>query len=282
MVISLLPFPLLYLLADFLFFMLYHVTGYRKRVVYYNLKLSFPDKQEYEIFKIRKQFYKHLSDLMLETIKGFTISKKQLLKRVIIESEPMRQAAEENRSILLLLGHYGNWEWGGQCASIAQRHQMHIVYHELSNGSFDKLFYRMRGRFGAHLSKMEEVFRRLIQLRSELIATCLVADQNPDPTTAYWGEFLNRKTAFFKGPAKIGRKLNNPIFYASMQKVKRGYYTLVPTLISYNPQEETEEVILDEYIRRLEEDINHKPEFWLWSHRRWKHKYEDHHEEVIS
>lgn len=270
--ISLLPFPLLYLLADFLYFLMYYVVGYRKKVVYYNLKLSFPRQEEREIHQISTKYYKHLADLMVESVKGFTISEKQLTNRVTILDDVLKTEFDKGKSIILLLGHYGNWEWAGTSASIQTYHKMHIVYHELSNAHFDQLYKKTRSKFGAHLSEMKQVARNLIKLRNEKIATALVADQNPHPDSAVWVDFLHRKTAFFPGPEKIAQKFNQPVYYVHVTKIKRGYYQLLPVLIP-----DGEKNLIQEYASRLEKDILKKPEYWLWSHRRWKHKFEDYH-----
>jgi len=269
MVVSLLPFPLLYLLSDLVFFLIYHIIGYRKKVVYYNLKLSFPEKQEHEIHAISKKFYKHLADLILESIKSFTISKKQILKRV---HAPIRldEELKNKQSVIYLLGHYGNWEWINLAGCLQDGHQIHTVYHQLSNPYFDKLFIKSRSRFGAKLSEMKKVARNLVQLRNETIATTLVADQNPKPEQAIWVDFLNRKTAFFAGPSRIAEKFGHQVYYINIKKLKRGYYEAIPTKLNHDQKN-----IVQSYAIQLEKNIKQAPEYWLWSHRRWKHKYED-------
>jgi len=275
LLVSLLPFKLLYLLSDFFYFLIYKVIGYRKQVVYYNLKRSFPDYQEREIFKIRKDFYHHLCDIFLESIKSATISKKQMLKRSKVVNENLLFEKYKDQSVIFMLGHYCNWEWAGQLASIHFDHKIHIIYHELSNPEFDRFFYKMRSKFGAHLSTMKNAFREMIRLKNQASATCLVADQNPSPHTAFWTKFLSQDTPFFRGPAKLGQKLDYPIFYISSEKNKRGYYTFEPKLVFENPKEVSEEMIIKKYTELLEADIKEQPAYWLWSHRRWKHKYED-------
>ena len=160
-------------------------------------------------------------------------------------------------------------------ASVQTYHDMHIVYHQLSHKQFDDLYKKTRSKFGAHLSEMKQVARNLVKLRKEKIATALVADQNPAPESAIWVDFLSRKTAFFPGPDKIASKFKQPAYYVHVTKPKRGHYQLLPILIP----DDTENLI-QEYASRLEKDIIEAPEYWLWSHRRWKHKFEDYNSET--
>lgn len=270
----------LYLLSDFLYVIIYCVFGYRKKIVYHNLKLSFPEKSEREIFSIRKQYYHYLADLIVETVKCFSISKKEILKRLDFPKDFTRKNNLEGKSFILLLGHMGNWEWAGLTYSAYGEYKMHIVYHQLSNKKFDELMYKMRSKFGAHLSKMEDTLRGMLALKNQATVTCLVADQNPSPKNAYWTNFLNRKTAFFKGPFKLAQKFNQPIIYINIKRVSRGKYLAEPTLVSYDSKSASEDEILEKFVRLLEKNIQDTPPYWLWSHRRWKHKYEDYHEKA--
>ena len=152
-----------------------------------------------------------------------------------------------------------------------------MVYHPLKNKDFDEFIAKMRSKFGAHLSTMKDTFRNMVRLKDELVATSLVADQNPSPHTAFWTPFLAQQTPFFRGPAKLGQKLNQPILYIRPKKIKRGYYSMSSSIIAENPNEVSEEQILKKYAQLLEKDIVENPAIWLWSHRRWKHKYEDYH-----
>jgi Kdo2-lipid IVA lauroyltransferase/acyltransferase len=273
-ILSLLPMKILYLFSDFLYLIVYQLFKYRKKVTYYNLKRSFPTASEQEIFRIQKAFYHHLCDLIVENVKMFSISKQELSQRMDFPVDFIEKDFGTNRSIILLLGHVGNWEWAGMASSFKASFKTHIVYHSLSNENFDLLMQKTRSKFGAILSPMQETLKTILKNKQEAVATCLVADQNPVAETAYWGDFLNRKTAFFRGPAKIAQKLDLPIYYVQVKKIKRGYYKLNPSLLIESPKQHTEEQILDKYIQKLETDIIENPAHWLWSHRRWKHKYE--------
>ena len=273
--LSLLPFPLFYLLSDFFYVLLYYVIGYRKKIVLENLKKSFPNKSEAEIKRLCKDFYHYLCDLFLETFKTLTISKKAMLKRCVFTKESMQlfdKLAEEKKSIVLVMGHLGNWEWAGNTFSLLCKQQLYVIYHPLSNKHFDKLIYDMRTRFGTKLIAMRNTFRDMVSNRNEVNATAFIADQTPSPEGAYWTTFLNQDTPVFKGTEKIAQKLNFPIVYARVKRLKRGFYEVHSELLIENPAGTKEGEISELHTRKLEKDIIAQPEIWLWSHRRWKHK----------
>lgn len=274
--LSLLPFPVLYLLSDFFFVLLYYVIGYRKQVVYTNLRNSFPDKTEAAILAIQKRFYRYFCDLFLETFKTLTISPASMLKHCSME--PAAEAlfngfAAENKSIIIVMGHQGNWEWAGNTFSLRCKHQLYVIYHPLTNKYFNSLIIKMRTRFGTKLIAMKDTFREMVQNRSHLSATAFIADQTPQPDKAHWMQFLNQDTPVFPGTEKIAQKMNYPIVYVSVKKIKRGYYTLSADLLKLPPFNAIQEgAITAAHTKRLEADIIENPETWLWTHRRWKHK----------
>lgn len=273
--LSLLPFPLLYLVSDGLYGILYYVIGYRKKVVFKNLKNSFPGKTDQEIKRIRKEFYHYLCDLTLETFKTLTISKSTMLKRCSIESDTMKlfnQLAEENKSFILVMGHWGNWEWAGNSFSLLCKHQLYVIYHPLSNTYFDGLIYRMRTRFGTKLIEMKDTYREMAARKNELSATAFIADQTPSPEGAFWTRFLNQDTPVFKGTEKIAQRMNYPVVYARVRRRKRGFYEISSDMLFENPASTGADVISAAHTKALENDIIAQPEIWLWSHRRWKHK----------
>ncbi len=273
--LSLIPFRLLYALSDAFYFLLFHVLGYRKNVVYTNLRNSFPNKSEEEIDQIAKDFYKYLCDLFLETFKTLTISKKAMLKRCSIEDETLElfnRIAANGKSSILVLGHYGNWEWAGNTFSILCKQQLYVIYHPLRNKYFDGLVYRMRTRFGTKLIPMKETFRKMLGSRKELSMTAFIADQTPSPSNAYWTTFLNQETPVFRGTELIATKIGYPVIYATVKRVKRGYYKIYAEELVIDPKSTTEGEISELHTKRLEKDIINDPVIWLWSHRRWKHK----------
>jgi len=240
-----------------------------------NLRKSFPEKNEKELERICKDFYHYLCDLFLETFKTLTISKKAMLRRFAFApgaQEVFDKLADEKRSVVLVMGHLGNWEWAGNSFSLVCKHQLYVIYHPLSNKHFNKLIYDMRTRFGTKLIAMRETFRDMVANRDIVSATAFIADQTPSPEGAYWTTFLNQETPVFTGTEKIARKLNYPIVYACIKRVKRGYYEIYAEVLCSDPKSTSDGEISEMHTRRLEKDIIAQPEVWLWSHRRWKHK----------
>ena len=185
--LSVMPFRALYLLSDGFYLLLYHVIGYRTKVVFENLRNSFPDKTDAEIKVIQKRFYRYFCDLFLETFKTLTISPASMLKHCSID--PATEAffndfAAENKSLIVVMGHKGNWEWAGNTFSMKCKHQLYVIYHPLRNQYFNRLTVKMRTRFGTKLIAMKDTFRDMVQNRSELNATACIADQTPTPDKA--------------------------------------------------------------------------------------------------
>ncbi len=273
--ISLLPFPLLYLFSDFVFVLIYYVIGYRRKVVTENLKNSFPEKSEGEIAALRKKFYRYFCDLFLETFKTLTIRREEMIKHCHMNATSvklMNKYYEEKKSVVLVLGHLGNWEWGGNAFSLQCKHQLFVIYHPLENKFFNRLIIDMRTRFGTKLIEMKNTFRDMVNSKKIISATAFIADQTPPPENAYWTKFLNQDTPVFQGTEKISRKMNYPIVYIGIKKIKRGYYELFAETLCEHPSTTSEGEISETHTKQLEEEIKKLPETWLWSHRRWKHK----------
>ena len=271
--ISVLPFWLIYRFSDFLFFILFRLVGYRKKVVFMNLKNSFPEKSDAELKQIQIKFYKYFFDLALEIIKSLSISSKELKKRVLFEDTSIfKYHFNNDQSIIIVMGHYGNWELGGARFALEPLHKLYIVYHPLHNKYFDQLMYKMRTRLGNGLYPMMGTLRGMIENRRNITATAFIADQTPSPNGAYWMDFLNQDTPVFTGTGKIANKFNYPVVYASVKRVKRGYYSIHLEELCTTSNEVDPEEIVERFTKKLEQDIKEIPEFWLWTHRRWKHK----------
>ncbi len=273
--VSLLPFSVLYLLSDGIYFLLYYVSGYRKKVVEENLRNAFPDKSEKEIKKICREFYRYLCDLFLETFKTLTISKSKMVKHCSFHPDTValfERLVADKKSAILVMGHKGNWEWAGNTFSILCSQQLYVIYHPLANPHFNNLIYKMRTRFGTRLIAMQDTFRDMLAHRNEVNATAFIADQTPHPQAAHWMTFLQQDTPVFKGTEKIAQKMNQPVVYVSVQRVKRGYYTVMAELLFPQPAGTQDGEITVAHTKKLEEDIIAQPATWLWSHRRWKHK----------
>lgn len=272
--IALLPFPLLYLLSDALYVLIYRVLGYRKSVVLTNLRNSFPEKSEGEIKAIASKFYRWFCDFTLETLKTLTISPKTLHERVSFEGvEVLEEYARRKQSIVLVLGHFGNWELAG--ARYSQEKgipPLIVIYHPLQNTYFDRLVHHMRTRHGTQLYTMRETSKSMLRDRHLLTATAFIADQTPAPERAYWMTFLNQDTPVFQGTEALSKKLGYPIVFISITRPKRGHYRMAAENLVENPKATADGEATVTHTRRLERDICAHPELWLWTHRRWKHK----------
>ena len=268
------PFWLLYILSDTLYFFLYHVFGYRKKVVYSNLKASFPEKNDSEIESIAKKSYHHLCDLIVESLKTVGWSEKDARKHTKLNNiELLDRLHKEGRSFLIVTGHYGNWEWAGPAFSLNCNHQLFVIYQPLSNPYFEKLFCMARTKFNTKIVPRKDTLKSIISNRNIISAPALIADQAPVPVKhALWMNFLNQPTAVFNGPEKIAKKMDFPVVYMTVEKIKRGYYEVTPTLLFEHPKETAEHEITIAFNKKLEESILQHPESWLWSHKRWKHK----------
>ena len=272
--LSLLPLWSLYIISDFLYLVIYKLIGYRTKVVRENLKNSFPNKSESELKDIEKKFFHHFFDLIVEIIKSISISENQMRKRVVFQNiEMFDKYSEQNKSIVLAVSHYGNWEWGILGISLNAKQKMMGVYKKLNDSFFNDSMNKTRGRFGADLVEMKESLRHIISTKDQCKIIGLLADQSPVKNESnYWTTFLNQKTSVYLGPEKIAQKMNYPVLFCSMKKVKRGYYEVFIEELCTNPEKTTEGEITSLYLRKVEEKINESPEFWLWTHRRWKHK----------
>ncbi|HEY2648996.1 MAG TPA: lysophospholipid acyltransferase family protein [Puia sp.] len=272
--LAILPFPVLYLFSYGIYILLYRLLGYRRKVVRQNLLNSFPEKQEKEIREIERRFYRYFCDLFLETFKTLTISRENMVRHCEFVPETLaifNQLASENQSFMVVMGHFGNWEWGGNTFSICCKHHLYVIYHPLSNKYFNGLVYRMRTRFGTGLIPMKDTLREMLKNRNELTATAFIADQSPLPDRAYWMSFMNQDTPVFLGIEKIALKIRYPIVYITIRRVKRGYYKVFAERIELSSEHQKTGMITEIHTRKLEADIRSQPDNWLWTHRRWKH-----------
>ncbi len=274
-IISILPFKLLYLLSDGFYVLLYYIIGYRKRVVAENLKLVFPEKTAKEISIIRKRFYHHLCDMMFEAIKSITISKAEMQKRYVFTNvEEIHKLEKENRSIVLFMGHYASWEW----VFILQTHVNHkgyAVYKKLSNKYFDALVKRIRAKYDSYLITTKETFSTLLKAKknNELTLNGFVFDQSPKLNKAiYWQNFMGAEVPVHVGAEILAKRLDMVPLFLKVSKVKRGHYEATFTDIIRKAKDYKDFDITDLYLKRVEEQIQEAPEFYFWTHKRWKHR----------
>jgi len=275
MLLSLLPFWGLYLLSDVFYILMWNVFPYRKKETLDNIQKAFPANNPEENLKIAKAFYKHLADVILEAVAVLTISNRSISRRITLDSESktlLEGYYKESRSAIMVLGHFGNWEWMGAGINLSHPGQLVAAYKRLHLQVFDKLLYSARMRFYNLLIPSEHLFRKMASMKAagNPAIFALLADQWPPPGTAYWLNFMGRDTPFFAGPEKLSKKLGLPVLFCSIRKQKRGFYVMHIREITKNPEAEPEQEITRKYARLLEEEIKAAPQNWLWSHRRWK------------
>ena len=270
--IACLPLSVLYLFSDILFFFMYSLFSYRKHIVRENLSKAFPQKGARELRAIEVKFFRHLADLLLEGLKAHTLSKKQFVRRCIVEGdECIERFYAEGKSIILATAHYGNWEWMSFLPSLYS-HKIIVVYQTMTDPIMERWICKARGRFSGVVTERQQAFRTTLSLcrKGQLTGVWLGADQAPEKTS-FWTTFLQQETGFQTGIAQLSQRLEFPIVYLHMKKRGRGRYTLSFEVLEENPKERTEEELMLCYVNYLEKRIEENPEYWLWSHRRWKY-----------
>ncbi len=272
---SVLPWPVLLIISDFYFLVLYYVLGYRRSIVSKNLALSFPEKSKRELKSIEIKFYRYFTDMLFETAKLFTMSDAQKLQRCKMDVETkelLKNLYAKGRSAILVMGHYGNWEYCPSGLPLQTDFQSYVIYHPLSNPYFDRLMTHMRTSTSCKLYTMTGTLKGMIGNRNEMNITAFLSDQSPDKKGAIWTQFMNQDTPVFNGPEKIAQKLQMAVIYGSMDRLKIGEYIFRASLICEDASLTQAGEITESHLRLLENDIRRSPEYWLWTHRRWKHK----------
>jgi KDO2-lipid IV(A) lauroyltransferase len=274
--LSLMPLGVLYLISDLSFYLLYYLAPYRKRVVVDNLTRSFPDRSPKEIKKLTQLFYRHFCDLIMESFKAFSISKNEVLTRMkCVNPEIFVPYAARNQNVMVGGGHYGNFEWFGVAIDHHLPHQCACIYKPLSNPFFEKKLKSSREKYGLRIVAIKKVNEWLDAMKTAEKPQLLIypSDQSPgSPSKAHWMRFLNQDTPAVFGLEKHSKKMGYPVFYGEIKKIKRGYFECKFSLITDHPENEPHGFITEEVLRRLEKTIVDHPQYWLWSHRRWKHK----------
>ena len=274
-VVSKLPRPLFYLLSDIFFVKLFYFFGYRKKVVLENLVLCFPNKELRELHLIRRQFYKHLCDMVFESIKSISISEKEIKKRFQFKNLSVFSDLEKkDKSALLILGHYGNWEWIFILQTFI-KHTGYGVYKQLKNKYFDRLVKQIRAKYNTYLITTKETVSVLndVNNNGELTASGFISDQSPKKNKAFhWQKFMGVKVPVYTGAEMLAKRLNHAVIFTKISKVKRGHYQCEFELITDEPQSIPDYTITDQFLKRLEQQIREEPAYYLWTHKRWKHK----------
>ncbi|MES2274681.1 MAG: lysophospholipid acyltransferase family protein [Bacteroidota bacterium] len=278
--VSLLPFWILYTISDVVYIFVYRIFGYRTAVVRENLANSFPQKTAAERLVIEKKYYRYLCDLIIETVKMLSISPQDARRRM----EPAKPDTDARvneflnagRAILVAAGHYGNWELTALSCSMITNEERIVVYKPLADEVYDDLFKKVRARFGATPVAMKDILRKLVTLRGKPSLTVLVSDQTPvRETVQYFTTFLNQPTAIFLGIEKLAKATNSVVGFWDVRCVKRGFYTYEFVVLTTEPKGTAEYEITNMHVAYLEQMINTEPQYWLWSHKRWKFKPEN-------
>lgn len=280
--LSLLPLWLLYFVSDLLFFPTYYLARYRRKIVRRNLTGSFPEKDLKEIVRIEKRFYHFFCDYIVETIKLFSISEEQMKRRMVFKGVDHIVSAmekEDKNFCFVYLGHYCNWEWIASlpywCPDDVKCGQ---IYHPLYNKAFDRLFLRLRNQFGGECIAMKETLRRIIEMKraKQKCIIGFISDQAPKWNSIHhWCDFLHRETPVFIGTERIGKQVDALIYYADVKRTRRGYYLCEFKPLTHRPKEVPDYELTDRFTHLLEEMIKERPDFWLWSHKRWKRTKEE-------
>ena len=280
--LSLLPLRVLYFVSDILFYPLYYAIRYRRKVVRQNLVKSFPEKNEKEIIFIEKKFYRWFCDYVVETIKQFSMSKKQMTRRMTFSGVDDIVAAMEKEGknfCFVYLGHYCNWEWIASlpywCPDDVLCGQ---IYHPLRNKAFDRLFLDLRGQFGGVCIPMKETLRKIIEMRRDKQKAIIgfISDQTPKWNSIHhWCDFFHRETPVFIGTEKIGKQVDALIYYADVSRPKRGYYHCAFKPMTHQAKLVPDYELTDQFTHLLEKMITEVPFYWLWTHKRWKRTKEE-------
>lgn len=273
--VSRLPFPLLFFQASIIKFFLHYIIRYRKEVILVNLRNSFPEKNGKEIQKILSRYYKNLSQIMVEVIKLQSIRPEKLLERFTFSGmEPLSETLRKGQSVIVTIGHCGNWEWMGTALGQVLPARGFAIVKPLSEKHFNRYMESLRHRINPNSTiPFHRTYRTLIRHQKEMVTfNVFAADQTPvKEEVNYWTQFLHQDTPFYSGVEKLAKALHLAVYYIDIQRTGSGRYNGEITLITRDPEKTAEREITETYVRLLEEAIRKRPDNWLWSHRRWKY-----------
>ncbi len=277
-VISKLPFGVLYPFSWLLTHVIFKIIPYRRRVIEANIAGAFPEKSKKEIVSLRKKFYSFFNDLVVEAVKSFGISKKELKNRIqFVNMEVAEDYLKKGKSVIIVMGHYGNWEWAWLGYALNSKYACAGVYKPLHNKKFDDYFLKSRARFGGKLISMKTTSEYVSKnINKKPFTIGLISDQTPAPQKGYWLNFMNRGTPVFLGVEMMARQHDMVVIFLSLSQQKRGYYHANMQLITDTPKKTPLGWITEQHTKLMEKTIKNKPQFWLWTHKRWKHKIPEH------
>lgn len=278
--ISLLPMKVLYIISDGIYFLIYRVFGYRKKVVMSNLAIAFPEKSHPEKEKIARQFYKNFVDNFIEAIKLFSGGPKYGLKKIEFDNSMIEELYRKGKSCQVHLGHNFNWELANIAVPAFTSYPILAVYMPIENKALDKVFYKLRSSGGSIMIPATDIKNAMMPYRNSQYALALVADQVPgNPNRAYWLNFFGKPAPFARGPEKGARSADLAVIFSQIYKPRRGLYKMEFTLVTENAGELPEGELTRRYVDYLEKVIRDHPDVWLWSHRRWKREWKEEYRE---
>lgn len=277
---SLLPLRVLYLFSDIFYYILYYIIRYRRKVVRMNLRNAFPEKDEVEIAHTERKYYRHMCDLFVEMYRMWHMSEKEMKKRCVFKnSDVVRKYFAQGKSVIGVLGHYGNWEWMSSYSLwMDDGLVFYALYKPLHNRVLDRMMLRIRSRFRAKLIAKDDILRQIVNDKraGQLFLAGFIGDQTPNTSNLnFWMDFLNQDTPVLIGTEKIARKFDLPVISLHMRCVRRGYYEVSFVDLCAEPKTLEPGELTRMHTRILEQAIRDVPELWLWSHKRWKHSREN-------
>ncbi len=276
-IISLIPLRVLYLLSDICAFILYYIVKYRRNVVKENISNSFGNLNEQDRIKIEKEFYKSFCDNFIETLKLMSLSEEKMKSHITADYSELNKFLEENESCHIYLGHQFNWEWANaHIASSFKNNNVIVVYKKLKSKTFDNLMLKIRSRFGSKMIESKSLKREITTYKNKKHIVVFVADQNPSiPKRSFWTMFMSQQTPFISGTELYSASQKTPVLFANIVRIKRGQYKFVITPLQVYKEKLQSGKITSAFAESLENAIKKNPENYLWSHRRWKHKYQN-------
>ena len=272
--ISKLPFKLLYLFSDVCFYVVYYGIGYRKKIVRSNLNTAFPNKGEKEINQIEIKFYRHLCDMFLEMAKSLSITEKELNSRYqFTNPEVLNSFEKENKCVNLVMGHYASYEWMFSIQSYL-KNPGHALYKKIANVYFDKLVRKIRGKWNTHLIASKDAIRVMKRQQQNGVVSVYgyAADQNPKKNrTQFWTPFLGHNLPFQTGAERMAIEYDIPVVFFGTQKISRGVYRGTFKVLAHKPRTMADGEITTLFVKELEKQIIDQPEYYLWTHKRFKY-----------
>ena len=272
---SILPFWLLYLISDGFYVLVYYIIGYRKKVVFNNLKLAFPEKSTAELIKIQKKFYHHFVDIFIEMIKSFTVSKEEVYRRYKFPNiEFFNELYKDGKSVILMGSHYANWEWIMSVDSFVD-YQGYAAYTKVNNKYFNNKILKSRRKFGTKIVQTSKIIPEILYNQKNNVQAMygLLSDQSPQLKKAfYWRTFFGVKVPVHTGGEMLAKKYNMNVVFMDVQKVKRGHYETTFSLITNEASKYKDYELTDLFIEKVEKQVRNQPEYYFWTHKRFKHK----------